>query len=291
MNKKNSNKNSTNSLINNSKNDLNDHYSWNAADYAKHSSNQQLWAQELIPKLDLKGNENLLDIGCGDGKITAEIAKKLPYGNVIGIDSSKEMIDLAKKTFPPSIWRNLSFKKMDAQKLTFTNVFDRVFSNAALHWIPDQKAVVEGGAKSLKSNGRLLFQMGGRGNAKDILDILAVMLEEKKWVRFFENFLFPYSFCDVDEYTLLLTAAGLKPKRVVLVPKTMNLNGATGLAGWIRTTWLPYTQRLPDSIQNEFINELADRYVEKNPADPNGTVHLKIVRLEVEAYKPYSLLL
>ena len=74
-------------------------YGWDAKDYAKNSQNQFQWAKELIPKLKLQGNEALLDIGCGDGKITAEIAKALPNGKVVGIDSSPEMIKLSKNHF------------------------------------------------------------------------------------------------------------------------------------------------------------------------------------------------
>ena len=74
-------------------------YAWDAKDYAKNSQNQFQWAQELIPKLKLRGNESLLDIGCGDGRITAEIAKCLPDGKAIGIDNSAQMINLAQSNF------------------------------------------------------------------------------------------------------------------------------------------------------------------------------------------------
>ena len=94
-------------------------YNWNAQDYAKNSQNQFQWAQELIPKLKLQGNEALLDIGCGDGKITAELARCLPKGRAVGIDSSEKMIDLAKTAFPQKDYPNLSFQVMDARKLTF----------------------------------------------------------------------------------------------------------------------------------------------------------------------------
>ena len=107
-------------------------YNWNAQDYAKNSQNQFQWAQELIPKLKLRGNEALLDIGCGDGKITAELAQRLPDGRVVGVDGSKEMIHLAQKNFPSKDYPKLSFQVMDARRLTFQEEFDRVFSNAAL---------------------------------------------------------------------------------------------------------------------------------------------------------------
>ena len=90
-------------------------YAWAAKDYAKNSQNQYQWAKELIPKLKLKGNETLLDIGCGDGKITAELAKCLPNGRTVGIDSSAQMIKLAQNTFPSKDQTNLSFQVMDAR--------------------------------------------------------------------------------------------------------------------------------------------------------------------------------
>ncbi|MFQ5544179.1 MAG: class I SAM-dependent methyltransferase, partial [Nitrospiria bacterium] len=82
-------------------------YHWNAEDYAKHASAQQSWARELIAKLKLHGHENVLDIGCGDGKITAEIAAALPNGSVVGIDSADSMIKLARKAYARNKYPNL----------------------------------------------------------------------------------------------------------------------------------------------------------------------------------------
>jgi trans-aconitate 2-methyltransferase len=260
-------------------------YAWDAKDYAKNSTNQFQWAQELIPKLELQDNETLLDIGCGDGKITAELAKALPKGKVVGIDSSEQMIKLAKNAFPAQDYANLSFQVMDARKLSFKEEFDRVFSNAALHWIVDQKPVLEGIARSLKPKGFALLQMGGKGNAKDMLAVLEAMLQEDKWRRYFEGFTFPYSFCDPIEYSVMLLEAGLLPNRVELLPKVMKLAGAEGLAGWVRTTWLPYTERLPADLKEAFIYEMVRLYVTKHPLDSQGSVCMDMVRLEAKATK------
>ena len=132
-------------------------FTWNAADYHKSSPAQALWAKELIAKLELFGNERVLDIGCGDGKVTAEIARNLPAGNVTGVDSSPEMIRFACDHFPRSEYRNLSFILGDARALPFSEEFDVVFSNAALHWIPDHKPLLAGIAKSLHPKGKLLI--------------------------------------------------------------------------------------------------------------------------------------
>ena len=89
-------------------------FTWNAADYNKSSPAQQLWAQELIAKLVLRGNERVPDIGCGDGKVTTAIATSVPQGAVTGIDSLPEMIRFAREHFPHSTHPNLSFVQMDA---------------------------------------------------------------------------------------------------------------------------------------------------------------------------------
>lgn len=91
----------------------------------------------------------MIDIGCGDGSVTAAIASRLPHGAVAGIDRSREMIRFARKQYPSSIYPNLSFVCMDAQNLTFTEEFDVAFSNAAIHGITDQWPVLAGIAQVL----------------------------------------------------------------------------------------------------------------------------------------------
>ena len=260
-------------------------YSWNAEDYAKHSSTQFEWAKELIPKLALAGNETVLDIGCGDGKISAQIASHLPKGYVVGIDNSENMINLARHSFPERAFSNLYFERMDARELTFREQFDRVFSNAVLHWIIGHRPILAGVQRSLKLGGRLLFQMGGKGNAHDILVVMDELMNDDCWHRFFEDFTFPYGFYAPPEYDVWLREAGLKPERVELLHKDMKLHGEEALAGWVRTTWLPYTERLPEERRNDFVAEIVDRYVKKHPLDASGNVHVAMVRLEVVAAK------
>lgn len=264
-------------------------YKWDAEEYHKNSSEQLKWAKELILKLQLKGSERVLDIGCGDGKVTAEIAKLLPNGSVLGVDNSEEQILFARKSFPSDRFPNVAFQVMDVRNMSFDREFDVVFSNATLHWVIDHLPVLKGIKKSLKPSGRILLQMGGRGNAAKILEILEKMMKSRKWSGCFTNFSFPYGFYGPEEYKEWLEQAGLEAKRVELIPKDMIHKGKEGLAAWIRTTWLPYTQRVPEGLREEFIKELVDKYVEKHPLDNNGYVHVPMVRLEVEAENPASL--
>ena len=261
-------------------------YTWDAKDYASNSQNQFQWAQERLSKLKLGGSEAVLDIGCGDGKITAQIAKSLPNGKAVGIDSSPQMVNLAASSFPKEQYPNLSFQLMDAKKLTFTSEFDVVFSNAALHWILDQKSVLLGVRRCLNVQGRLLFQMAGKGNAQSVLDIFDELLNTVRWQRYFKDFKFPYAFLAPEEFKVLLKEAGLEPLRVEFFGKDMKFAGAEGLAGWVRTTWLPFTECVPIEHRGDFVEEIASRYLKRCPADGEGIVHLGMMRLEVEAKKP-----
>ena len=154
-------------------------YRWDAMDYARHSTVQQAWARELIEKLDLQGNEAVLDIGCGDGKVTAEIASHVPDGSVLGIDSSADMIRTAQSGFAKPEFTNICFEVADACELLFENQFDIVFSNAALHWVRNHIPVLKGIYSSLKNGGRMLLQMGGQGNASAIICIMDSMIKTK----------------------------------------------------------------------------------------------------------------
>jgi len=141
-------------------------YAWDAKDYSKNSQNQFQWSKELIPKLKLQGNEALLDLGCGDGKITAELTKCMPHGSTVGIDSSAQMINLAQINFPKKDYPNLDFQVMDVRKLCFREEFDLIFSNATLHWIIDQKPVLDGVKSTLKPLERFVVQMVEKATPK-----------------------------------------------------------------------------------------------------------------------------
>jgi len=257
-------------------------YKWNAKDYHKSSAQQQKWAQELILKLTLKGNERVLDIGCGDGKVTAAITRQLPEGYVVGIDYSNEMIGFARKNYPTKRYPNLTFKLKDASNLDFNNEFDVVFSNAVLHWVIDHLPILKGIQMSLKPSGKVLLQMGGKGNAAKILNELEIMLSSNKWKQYFNDFTFPYGFYGPEEYKDWLEQAGFDVRRIELIPKDMVHNQKEGFSAWIRTTWLPYIQRVPKRRKDEFINEIVDRYIEKYPPDTEGLIHIQMMRLEVE---------
>src|SRR5882724_5699241 len=256
---------------------------WNAAEYAANSTVQQTWARELIARLHLRGDEHILDVGCGDGKVTAEIARAVPRGSVTGVDASPEMIAFAQKTFPAKKNPNLKFHALDARKIKMPREFDLVFSNAALHWVDDHPAFLRGAASVLKTGGRLLVSCGGKGNAHDVFLALRPEMRLKRWRDFFRKMPTPYFFYSPEEYKKWLPRFGFKTRSIKLAPKDATYKGRDGFATWLRTTWLPYTQRVPETLREEFIAAVVERYVTKHPVDAKGLVHVRMVRLEIDA--------
>lgn len=145
--------------------------------------------------------------------------------------------------------------------------------------------MLKGIHRVLKKNGRFLLQMGGRGNAADMVKSVEKVMIKKGWRRYFTDFEFPYSFYEPVEYTRLLKEAGLIADRVELIPKDMIHSGQDKLAGWFRTTWQPYTERLPAMHRDEFIQDVITTYLQQHPPEKDGKTHVYMVRLEVEGHK------
>ncbi len=256
-----------------------DEQNWDAKEYAKYSKGQEKWAKELILKLDLKGDETILDIGCGDGKITQRLSKATT-SRVVGVDKSKSMIDLASKSYP-----NITFICLDATKLNFEKEFDIVFSNAVLHWIDDHRSLLQGIKEALKPDGRALLQFGGGDNAKVILDVMELFIKNSKYAHYFKDFEFPYFFPKKDEYEKLLDQVGFKNYTVLLIPKEMLHEDLEAFKGWIRTTWFPYTDCLPLALKEEFIDEFATSYLKDvPPKDGKISVYMERIEVNIQNY-------
>lgn len=260
-------------------------YQWNANEYLQFSFSQQKWARESIEKANLRKFERVLDVGCGDGRITAEIAKYLTEGTAVGIDNSEHMISLAEEKYSGAEYSNLYFKIMDAKSLNFKNEFDVVVSNAALHWADEHVKILNGMYDGLKGGGRILLQMGGKGNVPEAFFVIDKITIHPKWQSYFNNFKFPYYFFSVDEYNSFISQTKFREAVVELVEKDMRHKGREGLSGWIRTTWLPYTQEIPEEQKEDFINDLCNEYEKNFPADNHGFYHVKAKRLIVAGRK------
>jgi len=267
-------------------------YKWDAEDYQNNSYNQQRWAQELIAKIDFQGNERVLDIGCGDGKTTLEVAAYVPNSFVLGVDISEEMIKFAQTKFPISDFPNLRFQNINATKLNFDNEFDIVLSFSCLHWITDHISVLEGIERSLRPFGRAFLQFLGKRDSISPIRIAAkkVILNSHLSQHFegSERFVSRRGFYNADEYKDMLKSVNLKANRVDLAEKDMIFPQKEELKGWIRTIGSPdFLTRIPENLRQAVVNEIADTYLEDYPSDSMGLIHVPMTILEVEATKTH----
>jgi len=258
---------------------------WDPKDYAEHSSVQFDFARALLDLLSLRGDEAVLDLGCGDGKITVEVARLVPQGKAVGIDSSPEMIGFAQAKFPPAQYPNLEFAVMDAQAITFQEQFDLVLSNSALHWVADHRPILQGIARGLKPGGKAMMQMAGKGHFAALVPAVAQVIGDPRWKDGFRNFRSPFGFHGPEEYRAWILEAGLRPDRVELVPRSIHHRGRDGMIHWIRTTWLPFLACVSPAHHEIFVASIADAYLRDHPPDLHGVVAIPSLRLEVEAGK------
>lgn len=257
---------------------------WNAKDYARNSQAQLLWARALLERLDIAVDADVLDIGCGDGKISAQLAQLVPQGRVVGIDNDVGMVELATQTWCPRL-ANLQFRVIDAQEIDFQDEIDLAFTNSTLHWVPDHPAVLIGVSRALRPAGRLFFSMGGRGTAAVVYRALDEIGSSKEWADFLAGASSPHHFFGPGEYRKWLAAVGLIADRIELVPKVMRHADSIALEGWLRTTWTTYTSRLPESQRPRFLSELTEMVKSRCDVAEDGAILLPMVNLEVEARK------
>lgn len=136
--------------------------------YKKASRHQKEWGNKLISSLQLRGNESILDLGCGDGILTEQLSLLVPEGYVLGIDASVGMIEKAKQ----NVHDNLGFRHMDINEMDFDSDFDVIFSNAALHWVKDHNKLLKNTYTALKHGGIVVWNFAGDGNCKTFYEVM-----------------------------------------------------------------------------------------------------------------------
>ncbi len=256
---------------------------WQAADYYENSSSQKDAATDLMQYVPIAGNEMILDVGCGDGKLTAAIATRLPQGAIFGIDNSPSMIAFAKQNFPRSGHNNLDFNIQDAQQLNFSALFDVIFSFTTLQWVQSHDAFLEGAYRSLKNRGTLAITMP-MGLPTTLEQAVNELVASPDWADYFKEFSTGWNFVEQQEYGNKLAAHHFVAKRLEVVPQKDIFPSRVIFEKFI-SQWFPYLRPLPQEKKQQFMQATIDRFLELEPPFPNGEVHFKIRRLEVVANK------
>lgn len=218
---------------------------WNAELYDdKHSFVWKMGAG-LLDLLGAKPGERILDVGCGTGHLTAQIAAI--GADVIGIDASSAMIAQAREKYP-----SLRFEVMDAREIAFTEIFDALFSNATLHWIKEPARVVTGIAKALRTGGRFVAEFGGKGNVKGLTNAVEGAWRELGLPGAAPS---PWFYPSIAEYSGLLEKHGLEVTFATLFDRPTPLeDGVRGLRSWLEMFGSAFTEKLsPDQRTSLFL--------------------------------------
>ncbi len=228
--------------------------------YETASGHQREWGVGLISDLGLTGAERVLDLGCGDGGLTSQIAELVPGGCVLGIDASQGMIDAAR----PKQCDNLQFLAMDIDEMGFENEFDVVFSNAALHWVKDHCLLLRNVKRALRPSGRIRFQFAGEGNCSSLYFVLRDAMEQELFSEFFTDFVWPWFMPAVEAYEELARSAGLHDVRVWGENRDRLFPDAEAMIRWIdQPSLVPFLSKVAEPAKGQFREFVVDGMIRR----------------------------
>jgi trans-aconitate methyltransferase len=243
---------------------------WSAAGYDEHARFVSELAGPVVEWLNPRPGERILDLGCGDGAVTA--ALQAMGVEVVGVDTSEALLAAARA-------RDLDVRLMDGQALDFHGEFDAVFSNAALHWMSKPEAVIAGVHRALKDGGRFVAEFGGHGNVAAIVTAMRATARRRGGEEALAG---PWFFPTPKVYAGMLAAAGFEVRRIDLFPRPTPLK--SGMKEWLKVFRLPFFAQYGPSM-DEVLDEVED-LLRPVLCDADGNWTADYVRLRVEAARP-----
>lgn len=249
--------------------------------YRKASSHQKEWGARLLANLALSGSERVLDLGCGDGALTARIAALVPSGAVVGLDASSGMIGAA------AVHRaeNLTFTTGDINDIDFDEEFDVVFSNATLHWVKDHRRLLANVLRSLKKGGIVRFNFAGDGNCANFYRVVREAMGLGEYAPFFETFVWPWYMPSVGEYRSLVGEFDFAEAEVSGENADRAFPDEAALTGWIdQPCIVPFLGYLPEEKRQGFRDLVCRRMASQTRRD-DGTFFETFRRINVFARK------
>lgn len=233
---------------------------WDAAEYAKMSGLQKAMATQVLSLLELAGDERVLDVGCGEGKITALMASRVPRGMVTGVDPSREMIAFASSHFPTDECPNLLFEVADARSLPFRDAFDLVTSFNALHWVPDQAIALRSIRVAMRPTGRAQLRLVTAGERESLESVVERARKSPQWRGYFQDFHDPYLRLTPAQYAATAERNGLHVLAAHTRDETWHFKTRVAFFTFAAVGLVAWTQYLPETERAAFVDDVLDRY-------------------------------
>jgi SAM-dependent methyltransferase len=243
---------------------------WDPDRYARNARFVSDLAAAVVELLNPLPGERILDLGCGDGVLTAKLAAM--GCSVVGVDGSAAQIEAARQL-------GLDAQVMDGEKLAFNGEFDAVFSNAALHWMRNPEAVIAGVWRALRPKGRFVAEFGGHGCVAKIKKALVGALNRRGLEG---EMAVPWYFPTVEEYSALLKRNGFSAATIALIPRPTPLPG--DVTGWLETFGESFTACLSPADRTAYIAEVREA-LRPELSDSEGKWTADYVRLRFAATK------
>lgn len=227
---------------------------WDAGTYDRVSDPQFRWAAEQLERLELRGDEVVLDAGCGSGRVTALLADLVPRGRVYGVDVAPSMVEHARA----ALGDRATVLCQDLTELSLPEPVDAIFSNATFHWVPDHPRLFQALRAALAPGGRLVAQCGGRGNIDSFRALADEVALAPPFARWFDGWQGPWNYAGAEETAARLAQAGFVDVATWLEPKPTPLDDPRP---FVRTVCLVrHLDRLPEELREEFIEAVIARY-------------------------------
>ncbi|MBI2811926.1 MAG: methyltransferase domain-containing protein [Candidatus Melainabacteria bacterium] len=251
------------------------------AAYNKSASYQLDSAVRMLDKEFFSGAERILDVGCGDGKITAWFAEKFPKCSIVGSDVSQSMIAFALDHYK---YPNLKFVEKNACKLGYANTFDRVVSFNALHWISDQQTALKEIYASLKTGGKAMLVVQAKSSHNDLLNVGSKLCASSKWRSYFQTYRSVHSFHTEEEYKQMLENAKFSIEKLESNVHEGIFETRQSFEQWVSPVLTPM-HHLPAEKKKEFLDDLFVTLEEKGCVDIEGKVHIHFGQIQMIAIK------